>query len=285
MSEIPQIPFDNSQPANRAYEVRRDDDNFKTPSITIYDVDYAVMHFLRNSIGLQVEQDSRMVQVPLIYGVGELWHQIQLRGYARDKEGKLLAPYAVINRTSMNEDDRFKRMDTNYGPSPLQVYIGTTADGTSFRPKDTRTFENQRDLHSRTYNSNPAYDYYISVVPEFYVFEYELVLYANFMEQINTMVQNIIVTSNFVWGDSYKFRTVVGDFSFETINPTDSERLVKASTTLTVDARLQNEFELRKSTITKAYSIKRVVFRTERSSFDANVVAEFPQTKDKQRSV
>jgi len=284
MSEQPKIPFDGSLTTNRAYEIRRDDDNYKTPAITIYDVDYAVMHYLRNNIGLRVQQMDRMVDVPLVYGTGELWNQIVSRGYARDKEGKLLAPYAVITRTSMAEDDRFRRVDTNYGAAPLQIYIGQT-DSSKSRPRDTRNFENQRDLHSQTYNSNPAFDYYVSVIPEFYVFEYDLILYANFMEQVNSMIQDIITTSQFVWGDSYKFRTVVVDFSFETINPTDSERLVKASTTLRVDARLQNEFELRRSTISKAYSIKRVVFRTERSSFDANVVAEFPKKESRQNFV
>lgn len=284
MSEIPKIDFDRVTPPNRAYEMRRDDDNFKTPSITIYDVDYAVMYFLRNTIGLRVEQGGRMVDVPLIYGSGELWHQVQTYGYARDKNGKTLAPYAVINRTGMTEDERFKRVDTNYGAPLLQVYIGQT-DNTKTRPRDSRTFENQRDLHNRTYNSNPAFDYYISVMPEFYVFEYELVLYANFMEQLNTMVQDIIVTSHFVWGDSYKFRTVVGDVSFETLNSSDGERLAKASLTLTTDARLQNEFELRRSTIQKAFSIKRVVFKTERSSFDANVVSQFPEKGSRGLSV
>lgn len=269
MSETPQIPFDTSQQqVNRAYEVRRDDDTFKTPSITLYDVDYAIMYYLRERIGLKVEQNARMIDVPLVYGTGELWNQVEAKGYMRDREGKLLVPYAVITRTSMAEDDRFRRMDTNYGPAPLQIYIKNDGDG--------RSFENRVDLHRLTYNSKPAETYYVSVIPEFYVLEYELVLYTSFMEQLNTLVQDIIVTSHFVWGDSYQFRTVVGDVNFETINPSSGERLVKATIPLTVDARLQNEFELRKSTIQKAHSIKRVVFRSERSSFDIHAVDRFP---------
>jgi hypothetical protein len=69
---------------------------------------------------------------------------------------------------------------------------------------------------------------------------------------------------------------MVGDVSFDNINPSNSERLVTATLPLTVDARLQSEFELRKSTIRKAYSVKRVVFRTEHSSFDINAVDKFP---------
>lgn len=268
MSETPSIPFREEQETNRAYSTRRDDDTFKTPSITLYDVDYAIMYFLREVIKLQVEQNGRIIEVPLAYGTGELWSQIQARGFMRDKEGKLLVPYAVITRTSMSEDERFKRMDTNYGPAPLQVYM---TYGT-----DSRTFDNIFDQTRLTYNSKFGSHVYVSVVPEFYVLEYELILYASYMEQLNQMVQDIIVTSHFVWGDSYKFRTVVGDASFETINPTGGERLVKATIGLTTDCRLQNEFELKRSTITKAFSPKKIIFSNERSSFDARIVDEIP---------
>ena len=97
---------------------------------------------------------------------------------------------------------------------------------------------------------------------------------------MNSIVQDIIPTSNFSWGDSFKFKTRVGDINFDTINPTTTERLVKATTTLTVDARLQSEFELRKSTIQKAYTTKRIVFRTEQSSFDINAVDRFPNEQE-----
>ena len=269
MSENPEIPFGNQNPINRANEVRRDDDTFKTPSITLYDVDYAIMYYLKEVIRLQVEQNSRMIDVPLVYGTGELWDQIQGKGYMRDREGKILVPYAVITRTGMAEDDRFRRMDTNFGPDPLQVYL--------VNPNQGRSFENRYDLHRETTNSKFADTIYVSVIPEFYVLEYELVLYTRFTEQMNALAEAIIPASQFVWGDSYMFRTVVGDFNFETISPGAEERLVKATVSLTVDARLQGEFELKQSTIRKRYGIKKVVFPTERSSFDFNVTDTFPQ--------
>jgi hypothetical protein len=268
MNEPPKTPFGLGADINRGNEVRRDTDTYKTPSITIYDVDYAIMYYLRNTIGLRVEQNSRMIDVPLVYGSGELWSQVQQKGYMRDKEGKLLVPYAVISRTGMSEDERFRRVDTNLGPDPLQVYIT--------RPTKGRSFNNTFDLHRETVNSKFSDTYYISVIPEFYVLEYELVLYTRFNEQMNSLVEAIIPASQFVWGDSYMFRTVVGDFSFETVSPSTEERIVKATTSLTVDARLQGEFELKQSTIRKRYGIKRVVFPTERSSFDIYPVDRFP---------
>lgn len=271
MPDNPNIPFaSNNAPINRAYETRRDNDTFKTPSITLYDIDYAIMHFLRNEIDLQVDQNEVMIDVPIVYASGEIWSQIQGRGYMRDRQGKVLAPYGVIRRLSMSEDERFKKLDVNIAPVDSNILI---------RPINERNFENIRDRHNELQNSNFSDEFYISVVPEFYVLEYELILYTHLIEQMNNLVQSIIPTSNFVWGDSWKFRTRVGDISFDTINPTDSERLVQATIPLSVDGRLQQEFELRKSTIQKAHSIKRLVFRTDQSSFDINAVTNFPGEK------
>ena len=272
MAENPNIPFTYSEdPLNRAYETRRDNDTFRTPAITLYDIDYAILYYLKNEINTQIEQNEEIIDVPIVYASAEIWSQLQGKGYLRDKQGKILAPYGVIRRTSMSEDDRFKKLDVNNAPVGSNLIIS---------PK-YRNFENIRDKHRSTQNSNFADEYYISVMPEFYRIEYELTFFTYYIEQMNKIVQDIIPTSNFVWGDSYKFRTLVGDVSFEDINPSNSERLVKCSMPLTVDGRLQSEFELRKSTIQKAYSIKRVVFRTEHSSFDINAVENFPNERPK----
>lgn len=270
MAENPNIPFTYSEDSiNRAYETRRDNDTFRTPAITLYDIDYAIMYYLKNEINCQIEQNEEIIDVPIVYASAEIWSQLQGKGYLRDKQGKMLAPYGVIRRMSMSEDDRIKKLDVNIAPLGSNIHI---------TPK-YRNFENIRDKHRSTQNSNFSDEYYISVMPEFYRIEYELTFFTYYIEQMNKIVQDIIPTSNFVWGDSYKFRTLVGDVSFEDINPSNSERLVKCSMPLTVDGRLQSEFELRKSTIQKAYSIKRVVFRTEHSAFDINAVENFPNER------
>lgn len=270
MADNPNLPFtgwaqDSVEP-NRAYDVRRDNDTFKTPSITIYDVDFAILHYLKNEIDPKVEQAGVMIDVPVIYASSEIWSQIQGNGYMRDKQGKLLAPYMVLRRTSMSEDDRFRKLDVNSTPAGSEIVI---------RPKQ-RNFENIRDKHPELQNSKFTDEFFISVIPEFYKVEYELYIFTYLTEQLNSIVEAIIPVSNFIWGDSYKFRTLVGDFSFDTINPTNTERIVQATVNLTVDARLQAEYELKKSTIRKAYGIKRLVIRNERSSFDFKVVSEFP---------
>jgi len=271
----PKLKYRGESTLNRAYEKRRDNDILKAPSITIYDVDYAIMHWLREEIGFQVQENGRMINVPVMYANSETWAQVQANGYMRDVEGKLLTPYCTIRRTNMSEDPRFKKLDLNkstYGSS-YKFYT------------EGLNLENQRNQHAKTYNTKPSLQYLIQVMPEFYIVEYELLLWTSLVEQMNTLIENIIPTSNFAWGDELKFITVVGDIGLETVNTPGEERLVRANIPLTVDAKLLNEFELKKSTVEKAFTLKRVVVQNERSSFDAithDVSDQFP-THNKNR--
>lgn len=256
-----EIKYRNNEEHNRAYDKRRDNDTIKTPSISIYDVDYAILYWLREKIAFQVPENGNMIDVPIVYANGETWSQIQAHGYLRDSQNQLLTPYGTLRRVTMTEDERFKKLDINRG-----------SYGSSYKiipNPDYRNFENQRNPHAQTTNTRISNQYFIQVMPEYYIVEYELLFWTTLVEQMNTILQDLIPTSNFAWGDSYKFRSSVGSISHETVNAPDSQRLVRATIPITVDARLINEFELKKSTVEKAFTLKRLVIRNERSSFDA----------------
>lgn len=273
-----EIKYKGDAPGNRAYDKRRDTDTIKTPSISIYDVDYAILYWLQQKIAAQVSENGNMVDVPFSYANSETWSQIQAHGYLRDSQNQLLTPYSTLRRITMTEDERFKKLDVNRGSYGSSYKIYPSAN--------YRNFENQRNPHAQTTNTRMSDQYFIQVMPEFYIVEYELLIWTTLTEQMNSVLQDIIPTSNFAWGDSYKFRTNVGSISLETINAPDSQRLVRASIPLTVDARLINEFEIKKSTVEKAYTLKRIVIRNERSSFDAiplNYSQPFPNHNKNKR--
>ena len=59
------------------------------------------------------------------------------------------------------------------------------------------------------------------------------------------------------------FTTTIGDYSFETINSTGEDRIVRCQVPLEVAGILQSEYEMKESTIRKAHTVKRVDFRNE----------------------
>lgn len=262
MAEKPNIPNSdtnrNFEPfTHRATHMRRDDDTFQTPKITIYDVDYAILFWLSQHLQLQVQENKRIIDVPVLFANGETWSQIRQHGYMRDVENKIMTPLISIRRVSMVEDDRLPKLDGNNISSNVR-----------FSMYPYKNMNNIHDQLGELYNTKQSNTYYLVALPEYYRVSYELLLWTTTQEQLNDIVHEIIVTNRHSWGDTMKFTTMVQDISFETLKTPGEDRLIRATIPLEVSAILIKEFEGRDSTLQKAYSIKRVRFENERSQPD-----------------
>ena len=240
---------------NRAMQVRRDTDSIKTPSCTIYDVDYAIMHYLREVIKPQIPENNKMIGVPLLYANGEKWSQIQKHGYLRDTKGKLMTPLMTLKRNNITERDSLKKLDVNINP-----------DGNAMLFQSNYTKNNQYDQFSVLRGTKPSKENYISAIPEYVDVTYELFIWCEYIEQLNKVVEEIMPTGGFAWGDTWKFNTYIADYTFDTLNETGQDRVVRATLPLTVKATLLMPFELHQSTFNKAYSVKRVTFSNEETA-------------------
>ena len=79
-------------------------------------------------------------------------------------------------------------------------------------------------------------------------------------------------TGGFAWGTTWKFPTYIGDYSFDTMNNTGEDRMVKATLPITTKATLMPETELRADTFQKRFSVKKISFKSETQTFNVNVV-------------
>ena len=244
--------FSKDNTVNRANEIRRDTDTIKTPSCTIYDVDYAIISYLRDIIKPTVIEDGNKIDVPVIYANGEKWSAIQKHGYMRDQGGKLMAPLISIKRNSLMERDQLKKLDVNQNPS-----------GNAMVLQNAFTKQNRYDNFGILTNLKRSSEYYITSVPEFIDVTYDLLLWTSYTEQLNTIIEQIMPTGGFAWGTTWKFNTYIDDYSFETMNNIGEDRLVRATLPLRTKATLLLEDELRKSTIQKSFSVKKILFQSE----------------------
>lgn len=237
---------------NRAYATRRDNDTFTTPSINLYDIDYAILYHLKNNTNFEVEENGKLVTVPVMFASGEMWTQIQRNGYLRDRSRKLLTPIMALKRDTITADERFQF---------LKVQNPTSANRLIIRPD--RQNHDTHDWINKTHFTKRNQQYFISVIPEFIRVTYTVNIWTQLTVQMNSIVEKLITLDMDMWGDSFKFITKVGDMSFETISDTGDDRLVRTQCTLTVDGQLVPEYVLRESAIQKAYSLKRVDFINE----------------------
>lgn len=236
---------------NRSFDMRRDNDNFKTPSVTIYDIDYAIYAHLKNNINPQITKNGNTFSVPVIIANGEKWVQLQRNGFLRDKNtNQVLSPLISIKRLSMADDDRFKILN-----------FSKTDPIISLRHYPAVQSNNANDLPRS--NNNMSTEFYVTPIPQRVRVTYELNIWGNTTNDINAIVESIMPHSDNLWGESFQFVTAVEDYSFDVTSNVGEDRISRCTISLMVDGYLLPEYDQKQSTLEKAYSLKRVVFETE----------------------
>ena len=88
---------------NRAYQTRRDTDNQKDNTVSILDIDTAIMKQLEK-FQMTVTDEGNQIKVPFYFASPEKWKAIKKDGYIRDNNGKIIFPLLVYNRISTEAD-------------------------------------------------------------------------------------------------------------------------------------------------------------------------------------
>ena len=100
---------------NRANQLRRDNDTQKNISVSIKDVDAAIMYYFNEVIRPNVTDNKEVIKVPVMYASPERWVSIQKRGFMRDKRQQLVVPAIIFRRTGIAKNDNISvsKIDAN----------------------------------------------------------------------------------------------------------------------------------------------------------------------------
>jgi hypothetical protein len=255
------------QMLNRAHQTRRDDDIIKSPQRTLYDVDFAIKAYIEETIQPQITDNGQLVAVPVIFANGEKWDNVRRLGFLRDEKGKLQSPLIMINRKSAVERDNVKGLDVNRNPqSNFRAYKQKYNSRNRYED-ELFPIPGQQPVESNKI--------YLVDIPRYVTIEYEMLIWCDFTTQMNELIDQVMPYSRFSWGTGFNsFPTTISQFAFETVNTVGEDRLVRATTTLSVQAALLSEQEARHSTLQKMFSVKKVVFDMVVTSaiFDTTIV-------------
>ena len=258
--------FSNDPINHRVDQIRRDDDTVKTPKITIEDIDFAMISYIRDVIKPVVVENESVIDVPVMYANGETFAQIQTKGFMRDAKGKIMTPLISITRSSIAERD------------PRTLGVNQNPDGNGFVYRTKYNNINKYDRFSLQQNKTPVQEYYIVPVPEFLDVSYEIVLWTTYTTQLNSLIEQIMPLNGFAWGTTYKFPVYISDYSFETTNTGTDDRIVRARIPFIAKGTLLMPFELKTSNVQKQFSLKRITFSNERQTDNFNADIDNPPT-------
>ena len=250
---------------NRGYLYSRKDDDVKTPSVSLMDVDSAIIFYFENVIKPSVEESGENVKVPIMYASPERWKAIQRDGFMKDKKRQIITPVIAYRRTSIAKDTELPqdKLDAN---KPNMFY--------TFEKKFSNV--NRYDNFSTQIGLLPQREYYNVAFPDYITLSYDFTIWTSYIEQMNKIVERVLYSEGAYWGDPDKmrFRSSIDTFTDAT-EVSDAERLVRTTFTVTLRGYLlpEGNFDHR-STTQKFLTPKKVIFSAETDAAIDKVVGK-----------
>ena len=237
---------------NRSDKMRSDDSeiSFENYSITLMDIDNILYEYFVKVINPQVDDaGGSIISVPVRHASPERWSAILNDGVYRDEKGQVQKPMIIFTRTSVSKDDSF-------------VYFNRYLSVPFVKKFDKK---NMYDKFSSLTNSNRQVEVHNITFPDHVILQYDFTMSTEYVQQMNTLVERINWVSNDYWGDParFKFRASVDSFSNSVEVPTDDDRVVTTTFSLTVNAYLLPEVFDNTKTSKRNLTNRKVIFGTE----------------------
>ena len=237
-------------------------------AITLKDVDTAVLNHVKNVMKPIVKEANETFKIPVYYGNEERWKSARKRGVLRDKNNSLILPLIMLRRTEVSRNDLS-------GQSFPHDIKGEHIDVV----RSSRwSKENQYDRFSVQQGVQPVYENIVTGMPNYSDITYEFVLWTNFIEQMNPLIESFLDQSHTYWGkgENMKFLCTIDNISDASEMNQDGERFIKSTFSVITKAYLLPEYlnsvvTNKVSNMKKFTTPSRVTFKFEGDATDEQV--------------
>ena len=197
-----------------------------------------------------VEIFQEKQKIPVVYGNPERWKSIQKDGYLRDKKGQIQIPLVMFKRNSIARDDTLSNTMNRH---------------VSYPSVSKYSKKHRYDKFSAMTGTKRPVEIYDIVIPDYVSITYEVIIWTDFTEHMNKIVEAFQYATDEYWGDKagFKFRVRIDNFDNQTEVGEGTQRIVRTNFTMTVNAYLLPEQFDNESTHKKSITPKKVVWGTE----------------------
>ncbi len=222
----------------------------KGRGVRLYDVDLAIAEHMIDTVVPSIEVFREKIKVPVMYGNPERWKAIQKDGYLRDKKGQLQIPLIMFKRNSIERDEAMS--------STMNRHV-------SYPSVSMYSKKHRYDKFSAMTGQQKPVQVYDVVMPDYVTVSYEVIIWTDFTEHMNKIVEAFQYATDEYWGDKsgFKFRVKVDSFDNTTEVGEGSQRIVRTTFTMLVNAYLLPEQFNNESTHKKSLTPKKVVWGME----------------------
>ena len=207
-----------------------------------------------------IREANETIKIPVMYGNEERWKSARKRGAIRDKQGTFILPLIMLKRTSI---ERSTEMPMNFEHDVKRENIEVIRNNQWSK-------KNRYDRFSVLTGIQPQEERLVTTMPNFVNITYEFVLWTNYIEQMNILVESFTEQNNTYWGDSeeYKFLCSIDSISDVSEMDVSGERFIKSNFSVLTKSYLlpeeTNSVVTNKiSNLQKKLTVSRVVFGEE----------------------
>jgi hypothetical protein len=210
----------------------------------------AIAEHMIDTILPTVEIFEEKQKIPVIYGNPERWKSVQRDGYLRDKKGVLQIPLVMFKRNSIERDD---------------LLSNTMNRHVSYPSVSKYSKKHRYDKFSAMTSTQKPVEMYDIVIPDYVSITYEVIIWTDFTEHMNKIVEAFQYATDEYWGDKsgFKFKVKIDSFDNTTEVGEGSQRIVRTTFTMLVNAYLLPEQFNNESTHKRSLTPKKVVWGLE----------------------
>lgn len=273
---------DSKKIYNRANATRRDTDKQKNFTVTLLDIDTAIINTLNDTLRLQVNDNGEVVKVPVIYGNPERWFAMKKFGYIRDNQGKILLPAIMFRRKSVENNKELATFNRYLNYETIMNY------------SEKNKYDRFDLMNKGVFASKPTKQIYSVSLPVHVNITYECIIWTDYVDQNNKLLEQINYAAKDYWGDAerFKFRARIDSYSIEQEVNDGEDRNIKTTFDINVNAYLLNENYITnlngvKNTTQKLFTVRKIMLQenavasaSEMSVIEHNVIKNNSNLKD-----
>lgn len=241
---------------NRANATRRDTDKQKNFTVTLLDIDTAIINTLNDTLRLQVNDNGEVVKVPVIYGNPERWFAMKKFGNIRDNQGKILLPAIMFRRKSVENNKDLATFNRYLNYETIMNY------------SEKNKYDRFDLMNKGVFPSKPTKQIYSVSLPVQVNITYECIIWTDYVDQNNKLLEQINYAAKDYWGDAerFKFRARIDSYSIEQEVNDGEDRNIKTSFDINVNAYLLNDNYITnlngvKNTTQKLFTVRKVMLQ------------------------
>ena len=273
---------DSTKLYNRANATRRDTDKQKNFTVTLLDIDTSIINTLNDTLRLQVNDNGEVVKVPVIYGNPERWFAMKKFGHIRDNQGKILLPAIMVRRKSVENNKELATFNRYLNYETIMNY------------SEKNKYDRFDLMNKGVFASKPTKQIYSVSLPVQVNITYECIIWTDYVDQNNKLLEQINYAAKDYWGDAerFKFRARIDSYTIEQEVNDGEDRNIKTTFDINVNAYLLNENYITnlngvKNTTQKLFTVRKIMLQenavasaSEMSAIEHNVIKNNSNLKD-----